>query len=194
MSPGVVGENPTSGSTKIIPKARAANNPDLAPYTKPPSRVLHPTLLKAWENGKQPPAADYQPTSDDTLICEALLAGATTPTQLAQYTGLPLPTLRTLLSSPQTMSWVSSKIRDLLALSVGVVDAALFQQASAGNIAATRLFFERHRYLQASPHTTVNIDLRKLPTEDLVALVADRKNRVADALPVDAVVSDAEPK
>jgi hypothetical protein len=141
---------------------------------------LSPVLQKAWRSAHPSPTQDYQPTSDDTLVAEALLAGATTPLQLSDYTGLSCPTIRTLLSSPQTMAWISCKVRELLTLSVGVVDAALYSRATGGDVPAIRLFLERHQFLQRDTAPTVNIKLDHLPTEDLLALLSDKKAKVLD--------------
>jgi hypothetical protein len=111
---------------------------------------------------------------------EALLAGATTQLQLSDYTGLPCPTIRQILSSPQSMAWISRRTHEMLALCSGVVDAALYSRATGGDIPAIRLFLERHQYLQRDQAPTVNIKLDHLPTEDLLALLTDKKAKVLD--------------
>jgi hypothetical protein len=119
-------------------------------------------------------------------VTEGLLAGMSTPQDLATFAGVSKTAITDLLRDSVAMAWVSKQVYGLMEHRLGLVDAALFNLAVAGNLTAIRTVYDRLGKLQHTQEVNHHhnysggIDLTALTLEDLRKLVTD-KNRTVDA-------------
>jgi len=139
-----------------------------------------PALVKAWREAMNVTEAEkrqFIPTELTIQVGEAILSGATSPAEMAAAAGVSEGRIRGVLSDPVGMAWVSQQIYELYRHRTGIVDAALYARASAGDIAAIKLFYERMGQLNQDKtvHHVVSggIDISGLEIEDLRRIVAD---------------------
>lgn len=122
--------------------------------------------------------ARYQPTPEATKLGEAIATGLVNLQALVTATGLPRDTVVGLMNDPVVMLWISQRIESLFRYRAGLVDAALFMRAVAGDVTAIKLFFERHKILTdqktLNVHYSGGVDVRGLPTDELRKIVADK--------------------
>jgi hypothetical protein len=167
-----------------------ADTPDLAlPAARRKQRNrMSPLMVQAWRDALSvtPQAvASYKPVPLDMQIAEALLAGMSSPQDLATFAGVPRTAVTDLLRDSLAMAWISKQVHAHMEHRLGLVDAALFNLAVAGNLTAIRTVYDRLGKLQhireVNHHHNYSggIDLTALTLEDLRKLAAD-KARVID--------------
>lgn len=139
-----------------------------------------PALVKAWKEALHVTEAEkrqFIPTELTIQVGEAILGGATSPSEIAAAATVSEPRIRSVLSDPVAMAWVSQQIYELFRHRAGIIDAALYVRAAAGDIAAIKLFYERMGQLNQDKtvHHVVSggIDISGLEIEDLRRIVAD---------------------
>jgi len=170
------------------------------PAHSPGPQLLMQTLAKSFHVAPED-LAKFVPTDADMKIGEAIAAGVTAPSGLVTATGLEKEAVTATLNNPVAMLWISQRLEALFKFRAGLVDAALFMRAMAGDVAAIKLFFERHRLLTDQKTLNVvysgGVDVRALPTDELQKIVQDRARmlpaefRVLGQTPAEAANGDA---
>jgi hypothetical protein len=138
--------------------------------------------------------AKFQPSEAVTKVGEAIASGLTHPRAIQTAAGLGPEAVQNVLNDPVAMIWISQRIEALFRYRAGLVDAALFMRAVAGDTTAIKLFYERMKIMDAGSktlnvHYSGGVDVRSLPTDDLKKIVADR----ARMLPAEFRVLESKP-
>lgn len=142
--------------------------------------------------------ARFQPTPEVVKVGEAVAAGLVQARTISVAAGINQEAVIAILNDPVAMVWISQRIEALFRYRAGLVDAALFQRAIAGETAAIKLFFERHKIM--SDQKTVQhvysggVDVRGLPTDDLRKLVADKARMLPAEFRVLEITDGSGPK
>lgn len=167
---------------------------DLIPSTR---RRVSPVVLRGWEAALEVSDQDlarFIPTKAAIDIGEALLAGQLTVEEIARCSGHTPLAVRQVLTNPTAMAWISRQIHNLFKHRAGVVDAALYQRAVAGDVNAIKLFYYRMGQLtneQTVHHTySGGVRLDHLGDEDLRRLIKDKNA----TLPAEFRVLDVTPE
>jgi hypothetical protein len=148
-------------------------------------RKVSAPLVAAWQraqNVTDQDVASFIPTSDTILVGEAFLAGNVTVQSVADYVHCHTKEVNEVLSDPVAMAWISRQIHSHLAHRMALVDASLFQRAIAGEVAAIKLFYERHHKLTAISQVNHNyngtVKLDAVSDDDLKRLIKDADSRL----------------
>lgn len=138
--------------------------------------------------------ANFQPDDLTIKIGEAVCAGLTNVRAIATALHMDEKSIIPVLNDPITMAWLSQRIEALFRCRAGLVDAALYMRAIAGDIGAIKLFYERHKMMgdkTLNVHYSGGVDVRGIPTDELARIVADK----ARVLPAEfRVLSENEPR
>lgn len=139
--------------------------------------------------------AKFQPTEAVTKVGEAIASGLTNPRAIQTAAGLGPEAVQNVLNDPVAMIWISQRIEALFRYRAGLVDAALFMRAVAGDTTAIKLFYERMKIMEAGNKTlnvvySGGVDVRSLPVDELKRIVADK----ARMLPAEFRVLESKPE
>lgn len=139
--------------------------------------------------------ARFQPTEAVTRVGEAIASGLTNPRAIQTAAGLGPEAVQGVLNDPVAMIWISQRIEALFKYRAGLVDAALFMRAIAGDTTAIKLFYERMKIMDAGSktlnvHYSGGVDVRSLPTDELRKIVMDK----ARMLPAEFRVLESKPE
>lgn len=120
----------------------------------------------------------YIPREIDLCIAELILAGHTSIAAMARECAGEFTTrqLSEQLQDPVVAAWISRQINAHVSARLGVVSAAMYAQACAGNVAAAELCFKRFGQLINRSQVVVHkgIDYSKLTDRDLDAVLAEK--------------------
>jgi hypothetical protein len=120
----------------------------------------------------------FKPTEVDISVGEALLAGNTQASRIAEYSGLDAAQVRDTLNNPIAMAWLSRQITALFTHRAALVDALLYQRAMTGDLAAIKLFYDRMRLLDKSMEIkhaySGEVSLKQIPDDELARMVQDK--------------------
>lgn len=124
----------------------------------------------------------YVPREADIQIAEAMLAGAITFSQIAERLQVTSSWVGQHMKDPLVCAWVSRTIHRNIQHRLGQVDAAMLQRAMAGDVRAADLLYKRYGQMtKRSFNVSAQLDLSKLPDQDLEALIQDaQKSRVIE--------------
>lgn len=86
----------------------------------------------------------YQPGEMDLLICEAMLSGALTFQEIAESIGRSPPTVSNHLKDPVLCAWISRAVHQQIHTRLGMLDAAMFRRALAGDVRAYEALMKRY--------------------------------------------------
>ncbi len=158
-----------------------------------------PLLVKAWQRATQVDEREVQahiPTTSEIKVAEALVNTAGSLQSICDHTGLQPGTVRGVLADPTAVAWISRQIAAQVQNRLGLIDAALFRSASAGNIAAIRLFYERFDKLAriAGGVSITQVNYGAMPDDDLRRLATARIaefSRIIDASPAPGPPGDS---
>lgn len=138
--------------------------------------------------------AKFQPSEDVTKVGEAVASGLTNPVAIMTAAGISKQAVQNVLNDPIAMVWISQRIEALFRYRAGLVDAALFMRAVAGDTTAIKLFYERMKIMDAGSktlnvHYSGGVDVRSLPVDELKKIVLDK----ARMLPAEFRVLESKP-
>lgn len=119
------------------------------PKKKKPKRNsrVSPALARIAERGMTVQEADvrgFVPGEADLLIAEAMLSGALTFTEIAEETEMAQSTVSTRLKDPVLCAWVARAVHQQIHTRLGMLDAAMFRRALAGNVRAYEALMKRY--------------------------------------------------
>jgi hypothetical protein len=123
------------------------------------------------------------------MITNALLNGAHTLVEIANETGLPYSAVRYRLQNPVRCAWVSGQLQRTIPQRMGMVLAAAYRQAMAGDVRAMNLLLDRFQpLLTPGPggnlyNTQINIgaDADKMSDEELGARIQENLTKLGTA-------------
>lgn len=161
------------------PKVRTTQpRRDLVPRAR---RLVSPWVQKAWERALEVSDIDvakFIPSKAVIDVGEALLAGQLSVEMIANFSGHTPLVVRHVMVNPVAMAWISRQIHQLFRHRAGIVDAALYQRAVAGDVNAIKLFYFRMGQLadEKTVHHTYSggVRLDTLNDEDLRKLIKDK--------------------
>jgi hypothetical protein len=165
------------------------------PGSKPPKKRKQKTvpagMRRMFERALIAPEAEveaYQPTESALDICDAYLSGCRTHDEIATHTGKSRTTITNTMRDPVVCAWISRNLHAAVQQRLGLIDAAMFSTAVAGNVPAAKLCFERYgqivdRKIVQHVHTDTGIPFDEMPTEDLEQIVRSRGGTVIDVTP-----------
>lgn len=166
------------------------------PGSKPPKkrkqRTVPKGMRKMYERALLAPEEDieaYQPTPLALDICDAYLQGCRTHAEIAEHSNHARTSISTLLRDPVACAWIARNLHACVQQRLGLIDAALFSTAVAGNVPAAKLCFERYgqlvdRKVVKHIHSETGIPFDELSNEDLEAIAKSRGYaKVANVVP-----------
>ena len=129
----------------------------------------------------------YQPSSRDVEIAEVLLSGTLSSLSfaaIADELGCTAPVISARLKNGITCAWIYKMVHEQITHRLGMVDAAMFARATAGDVRAATLIFTRYGKLvdRRHVHITGSFDPTQLSDEDLDRLITRHEsNKAQDA-------------
>lgn len=117
--------------------------------------------------------ASYRPREIDVSICESMLAGAGTFTEIAEASACSPGLVSQALRDPVACGWISQQVHRAIHTRLGLVDAAVYRRAVAGDIRAADLLYRRWGGIvdrSISLHLDGK-DLAKMSDADLEAII-----------------------
>lgn len=172
---------------RLVPLRRA--NVDSRGRPLAPVRAKAVTALtKAWKDALSVTPHDvagFIPTERELSVAEALLDGQLTPSAIQAATDLTLAEVKSVFGDPVAMAWISRQIDQLCQHRLGLVDAAMFARAVAGDVTAAKLVYERVGKIRklgavnVFSHGNTQINLSGLSNDDLKKLIAEDERTLA---------------
>jgi hypothetical protein len=164
------------------------------PGSKPPkkpkrkNKAVPVSMRRMFERALVAPEVEveaYQPTPMALDIADGYLSGARTHAELQEHTGHARATISATMRDPVVCAWISKNLHAAVQQRLGLIDAAMFSTAVAGNVPAAKLCFERYgqivdRKIVQHVHTDTGIPFDEMPTEDLEQIVKSRGGTVID--------------
>lgn len=135
----------------------------------------------------------YNPPEEVIQIAEAMVGGAIQFTEIAERLGWEVAKVRKALESPVAVAWACQESHKAISTRLGLVDAAVFRRALAGDVRAAKLLYERYGEMVQRVETisSKGPDYSKFSTEDLLAMLVHERRQVRD---VDVIEVDDESK
>lgn len=194
--PGRVRGRQAIGATRPVAPAPHPNDvSDVRPDVISPDPLKNTLIRRSMEKAffiDPVELAKFVPSPEVLKVGEAICAGLTNVHAIRQAASLDEATVLGVVNDPVAMLWISQRIEALFRCRAGIVDAALYMRAVAGDIGAIKLFFERHKMMGEKTVNVVHsggVDVRAIPTDELAKIVADK----ARALPAEfRVISEGE--
>ncbi len=135
----------------------------------------------------EPDIRAYQPSEMDVKIAEVLLSG-TLPSlsfaAIADELNCTAPVISARLKNGVTCAWIYKMVHEQITHRLGMIDAAMFARAAAGDVRAATLLFTRYGKLvdRRHVHVTGSFDPTQLSDKDLDRLIERHEDRkVTDA-------------
>jgi len=165
------------------------------PGAKPPKKRRQKTvpagMRRMFERALIAPVEDveaYQPTPMALDVADAYLSGCRTHAEIEEHTGHARATISKTMRDPVVCAWISKNLHAAVQQRLGLIDAAMFSTAVAGNVPAAKLCFERYGQITKKQevrhvHTGTGIPFDEMPTEDLEQIAKSRGYAVIDVTP-----------